>query len=330
MLVVVHSSSDHLLSEASHSPAQRHQSFHFKTDRDIVAWVSFGRVGSTMMRQVLSERAEKHGWQQHSGPQGLCHAKSLEFTHGQGVTRPALQQPPCADVEAGAVVQTDFGYCALLGLSRPCRYMTLLRDPIAMIISAYNWFCVNCHEGGIQCPNNETIRAERQKQQQETPRAYPELSCPNMSIVQYARHYSNPFTRQFSGKRAFCARNGVPQDASMLKECSVHLTDVDYQAAARVVADEQTLVLRLESMWLGNSTANYSGMRRLAHFLQEPDLLKHTPVIRNAHSHDYKPTQEELQELRRIQRFDLRLYEEVEFQEQSDVLREGRGMIDMG
>lgn len=279
---------------------------------DVIAWVSFGRVGSTTMREVLRHRGEMKGFRKYNGPDGLCHNKPIDWTV------PRDQAVLCSDVEDDYVVQTEYGFCHRLHHSRPCRYMTLLRNPIDVIISEYNWFCRDCMEGGRQCvPKAEQVA--RKQILEENPQSTPQLTCPNMLITDYAKHYRNQYTMQFSGKKIFCSRTGEPQKSTAFRDCSETLSEVDYQAALQTLTSPNILVLRLETLWEGIPGVSPPGITKLAEFLQDPELSGRAEVHKNKHKKSYMPTDAELAELRRILSFDIRLYEDMRRREEQNV-----------
>lgn len=278
---------------------------------DVVAWVSFGRVGSTTMREVLHHRAGAKGFATYNGPDGLCHAKPIDWT------APHDQKVPCSDVEDSYVVQTEYGFCQRLNRSRPCRYMTLLRHPLDMMISEYNWFCRDCMEGGKQCVD-ESEQLARKQYLQENPQTTPQLTCPNMLITDYAKHYRNQYTMQFSGKKIFCSRTGESQKTVAFRDCSETLTEVDFQAALQTLTSPNVLVLRLETLWEGIPGVCPAGITKLAEFLQDPDLSGRTEIHKNKHKKSYVPTPAELTELRRILSFDIRLYKHMQRREEKN------------
>jgi len=276
---------------------------------EVIAWVSFGRVGSTTMREVLHHRARLKHYRHYEGPDGLCHNKPLNWT------APASEKLQCEDVEQGYVVQTEYGFCQRLNNSRPCRYMTLLRSPLDMMISEYNWFCKDCMEGGKQCVA-QSKQIARRRFLKSNPQNTPQLTCPNMQITDYAKHYRNQYTMQFSGKKIFCSRTGESQNSVTFRDCSETLTEVDFQAALQTLTHPAFLVLRLETLWEGIPGVSPSGITKMANFLRDPDLSGRAEVHRNGHNKSYVPTEEEVVELRRILSFDIRLYEEMKRREE--------------
>jgi hypothetical protein len=187
----------------------------------LVAWISFGKVGSSTMRVVFKRRAVERGWQKfvpgrgfvgigfHMSPGDLliCHAKSraVRLLNGTDVGLSIAQR--CSDAPDGYVVQTNYGYCD--AVHRPCRYVTILREPISRLVSAYNYFCLACSEGGSQCVEGGTrarlveANAEVPRDAQGLPLTPPQLSCPNMSLVDYASRegWGNYYVRRLSATR---------------------------------------------------------------------------------------------------------------------------------
>ena len=82
----------------------------------------------------------------------------------------------CLSQPAGAVVlDTKFGFCErVVKASRSCQYIVIMRDPLDRLISAYNFFCVACHEDGRECTG---------------------FGCPQLSLVEYARKTGPYYTQ---------------------------------------------------------------------------------------------------------------------------------------
>jgi len=270
------------------------------------------QVGSTTMRQVLSARASKHNWHTYPGSQGMCTAKPLNLS--------LATLPQCSDVERSNVVQTDFGYCSLLNGARSCKYMTLVREPLDMMVSRYNYYCLACAENGTECPGfagdgqvNSDVRDRilRIRQSSFDPRlsSRPVLSCPDMSLVDYARYAGNIYTGMFSGRKTLCDQEFFPDistgnEAYMACRNTVHTED--FRKALAFPLNAENLVLRLESLYTDNRP---NGMDQLAAFLHEDDMAPSAQtVLRNKNRHQYTPSLHEKEELRSILIYDVLLY----------------------
>lgn len=288
------------------------QADHVRTDpgeEPIYAWMSFGRVGSTMMRNIIATRAKQHGWTKDwGGGQGLCKAKPLDYN--------SESPPPCGDTEDTAIVQTQWKFCERLAhvSARPCKYLTLLRDPIDRTVSQYNWFCRACSEDGIQCTTKEKIE-ERKRDQAKDPTKTPMLTCPDMSLVDYTRHYGNEFVEELSGREIECARAtfrmGWEEYGPEYRDCVVRVNEDHLQKSIDFIKDPNNLVLQLEKFWQGTETEP-RGLDRLASFLNDPEVATQKEVHVNENVEHYEPTEEELAEMRQILALDIRLVAKLE------------------
>ena len=66
-----------------------------------------------------------------------------------------------------------------------CRLFTVLRHPISRLLSAYSYFCLDCAESGRQCAGSHS---------------HPErigLTCPHMSLEEYARYFGSMYAGFF-------------------------------------------------------------------------------------------------------------------------------------
>ena len=105
-------------------------------------------------------------------PQAIC-TESFGYLHQQGLRPNRLR---CEALPNGYVLQASaHGYCELLDLSRkrPCRYLTLLREPTARMVSAYRYYCQGCAEGACSSPDS---------------------ICPNTTLLEYAAREGNQYT----------------------------------------------------------------------------------------------------------------------------------------
>lgn len=164
----------------------------------VIGYVSFGKVGSSLLRKLMEARAKALGWEHYRREEDreICHSYNTEGT------------PDCADVPDGYVVQTQYGFCEALHntTGRECRYFTILREPVERLVSAWNYFCRACAEGGSFCVDDQKERDKKKAEGKALPRDDHGIpigdvpnSCPDMDVVSFAVHKGNNYVRQFSG-----------------------------------------------------------------------------------------------------------------------------------
>jgi len=259
------------------------------------------------MRELLKRRDLHHGWGNvgHAVPPGTtCHSK-WHVNRGDGLMHPG-KRPPCSSVPAGYVVQTDFGFCELMRkfANRSCRYMTLLREPVSRIASDWNYFCVDCAEGGSKCParHNQTELMKRvsyndalRRDEDGVPLSRPVNSCPRMGFVDYAKFEGNKYLQAFGGDLQAITSGHVP--ASQLSE-SAHL-----ERAMHALHRPDMLVLITEEL-------SHGALPMLWEDLGESMALPNIPR-RNSHGHDHVPTVNETQAVGKILTMDTQLYQSI-------------------
>lgn len=314
----------------------------------LLAWVAFGKTGSSSLRDVLERRIEARDWTRYTPPgeNSICHAYKLMS---------ASRSLPCADVPEGYVLQTLHGFCELLAAVRPerrCRYMTLLRDPIERVISEWNYFCVGCAEGGRMCANSTLQRMVDSTMGPAFRSAgLPNNTCPSMSLTDYATLSGNRYTAEFS--RTDDTWNGAPTmplrhsgnsghdpweysyTPSVLSAVFAgwrHLGESEYRAALARLTSPSLLVLFSETLTqlvghngstVGSSTAypasatwcDRVGFARLSSFLGERVCPSshdgHVKSNVNTHKVEDRPSPKHLRSLERALAWDIRLHREL-------------------
>mmetsp|Transcript_19926 Transcript_19926/g.43467 ORF Transcript_19926/g.43467 Transcript_19926/m.43467 type:complete len:574 (-) Transcript_19926:99-1820(-) len=277
-------------------------------DKGINVYVAFGKAGSSTIRRVLSDRAKAKGW---LTPAELgCGSKdpwrkSSNETCIYAPCRVNGRPPRCSDQPGGSVIQTRLhGYCehlAAQGSARPCRYFTVLREPIARVLSEYAYFCRDCEENRKFCEHSKHFTSSLRKR-----------ICPDISLVEWAKRHNNEYTRTFS----YAFDPDPPTREASYKKYKHRMDkyysdagaafkpgEAEYEAAWQSLTSPNMQVLILEDLdedlaalrtWIGDS---------------ESLRLPKSPV--NAQKNSYNATPEEISELQRIFAPDMRLYDAV-------------------
>lgn len=251
----------------------------------VVAYIQFGKAGSSSMRNILNHRALVRGWPVQRHQEAHCADVNCDSrickAEGPYKDKDGIE---CSDEPDGAVITTTFpGYCEAVGSKRPCRYMTLLREPIDRTISAYNYWCRDCKDSHLFCKKG--------------------WSCPDMSIVEWARRHGNDYTRRFAVLPGHSTKvaHGFYADTGH----SQKLTKQDFKTAVKFV--KSAFVLTTDEL---GSLHEGQEEHRLVDFLNgDRSVLDSLPSARNTHQHGYEPTEAEMKELKKVLKYDIKLYE---------------------
>lgn len=158
-----------------------------------ILYVAFDKTGSTSLQRTFSDVL-----------------KTRYFS-------PDFRCPP----PRWPILWYTWGQYAHFGLSEftSVKYMTMLRDPLSRLNSAYVYFCAWCSERGRQCGR-------------EAPSV---LTCPNLTLTQYAHAFADLYTRAF---------------ANPYNHVDLHyeVTDVEYGNAISFFETTKPLVLFLEDL----------------------------------------------------------------------------------
>ena len=282
----------------------------------LTVFVHVGKTGSSTARHWLwtvATRCDEHTnltkQVKHHIEQPDCSWVCDLSEQGTRSESRGLDNPLCASKDV--VTADGYGSCARAKpATRPCRYFTVLREPISRLLSEYRYFCRGCAERGKFCGRAVTTR------------------CPNMTIAEWAARQPNQYVRNFgqgwarhvpandSHARAYyCSyvsgftRRGCGDEAgSLVSTPPPDLTELDLERAAAALSAPDMLTL-----WTDQLESPSDGWPRLAHWLQgtraghalaaaplpEPDNV--------GHNHD-EPLAEELRAACEINTFDCRLY----------------------
>ena len=164
-------------------------SFSAQSPTPVVVYVRFDKTGSTTIHHVLMRRAAHLGW------------PKLRYDCVCARGAPNITSRICTREFAGAdyclsftppkgthvIADKQYGLCERVRSSalrdgqtpRPCHYLSTFREPIARLVSSYNYFCVACSERNRKCPMAQRHNASGAFRP----------SCPNITLSQYAEVY---------------------------------------------------------------------------------------------------------------------------------------------
>ena len=294
----------------------------------LTVFVHVGKTGSSTARNWLwtvATRCDKHAhltkqvhhhvaqpncsWVCDLGQGKRAGQASRASEQGKQSESRGLDNSLCASKDV--VTGDGYGSCARVQpAARPCRYFTVLREPMNRLLSEWRYFCLGCAESGKFCGRDVTTR------------------CPNMTIAEWAARQPNQYVRNFgqgwarhvpanySHARAYyCSyvsgftRRGCGDEAgSLVSTPPPDLTELDLERAAAALSAPDMLTL-----WTDQLDSPSDGWPRLARWLQGTragDALAAAPLPEPdnvGHNHD-EPLAEELRAACRINELDCRLY----------------------
>jgi hypothetical protein len=198
-----------LANPASFAAPYQHGDLHSPSNRagPLYAFMGFEGAGDTLMHKVLARRQDQFSpgciWPYLEVP-GRRHARRLDsFEHGKPICdihergAQTCYQKTCdfSAVSVDAMMDaSQTRFCEdtqVAGLApRPCEYFTLLRDPVDRLYADYASNCRACKKTG-RCSGNGNDRVRS---------GFGPLTCPDMTIEEYARYFGNVYTRAFAAK----------------------------------------------------------------------------------------------------------------------------------
>ena len=266
------------------------------SQRPLAIFVHEGKTGSSTMRTVLRELQRKN-----ETDRWLCDFGSTNWT---------VSDVLAACNKADIMIGGTHGLCT--HFQRPCFYFTLMREPVARLISAYNYFCLTCSDNGNYCRPDLTAGLFRG-------------ACPRMQFLEWATIHANQYTWHWSGHFAMRAEESGVNDAYFRGSLRGFvdrppLTDADFAAATRTLAAPNMLVLRTEQLdilgwdklaaWLaGTRAARLLGI--VARQRSAVGSANGTVVKFNNGSWVYTPTAAEKERVCVVNHFDCKLYGSV-------------------
>ena len=259
------------------------------------------KCGSSSLRAVMREAQRLSN----NGPPWLCEMDRMHDLTYANVSKVCAQ----AEVVLGPA---GYGMCSFF--DRPCRYFTILREPVARMSSAYNYFCLSCAENGKLCKAARTTSANFN------------ASCPNMRFLEFAAIFANSYTWRYSGRYTVSPRDrdiradmdpthyylhsldGFPDN--------VPLTESDLDAAREALNAPDMLVLKSEDLdggpawprlerWLSGTRAA-AALRRL-----DPQHAQQHSFVNVQSKYIYTPSAANKERACVINHFDCRLYQSL-------------------
>jgi len=200
---------------------------------------------------------------------------------------------PGSTCNRSAVMPADYGACDAVK-PRPCQYFTTIREPLARLISEYSYFCLECQDKNKFCEARGRLNPAR---------------CPHqMSIVEWARNFSNPYTHHFSRSWTGNTTKHGYYHAKLhgfgdLPVAERKASAKNYESALMNLSKPDMLVLKTEEL-------SSMGWNRLGNFLGQSNLADFASKS-NVHEHDYEPTQAEQDVMREANGWDIKLYQHL-------------------
>ena len=112
-------------------------------DDDLLVYISIDKAGSSSIRNLLSRRANTRlepVAEYRSSLTGQCPPPVLKYTNlCEAALLRGTWPDACWHVNRGAVVvDSRLGFCSQ-GHGRACKYLLVLREPVARLVSSYNY-----------------------------------------------------------------------------------------------------------------------------------------------------------------------------------------------
>lgn len=216
------------------------------------------------------------------------------------------------------------GACPLMG--RPCNHVVLLREPISRLVSEYNYFCLDCSEGGKLCECNacrdapsrggcEECEARHHSHFADGKLVEWSFVCPHMGFVDWARHVANQYTWRFgrpwtNGTSLLSWRGYYSAYMQGFAGLLPPLTDDDVNTAFEALSAPDMQILWTEELddkgwpWL---LSQFEGTP-LGNALQQELASRSGSAHRNSNPHTFTPTAEQVKQARHVLNFDIQLY----------------------
>ena len=259
---------------------------------ELSVFVQLGKCGSSTMRSMLASLPDSR----------LCYmTKSLAVEMHKNRLLASLRNARignCIGSPAGTVMLgADLGYCELVANTRSCRYFTAMREPISRLLSQYDYFCRDCNDRRKFCGAAGMTHVPKPVQRGCSTKTLSFLGWISAFPEQYVRLFSNNWQQLESGYYRAYTSGFQGMDA---------VTEAEYQNALSLLRNpNRVFIAWTEKMDLPETWANLSiylghQFRRNASRVNKSKRKK---------KQKYVPTQEELNQVRKMNAFDMRLYD---------------------
>jgi len=236
---------------------------------------------------------------------------------------PTNAKQRCVNVPNNTLVKVShFGYCEAMQIEKNCTYFVMVQEPVANTVQSYNSYCLSCGHKGLFCERTGH-------------------TCPNISIIDWARSRSNILTRSFGTKVVWGAEEADGQTPTstpaevggrdlkarkgtgLVSRFVETLEEDDFRRALRHLRRPNVRPIGVEELNIGQRGRS-NGITVLG------DLLGTMPISELAqnrtHPHlvarlntsmqklvdkaslSYLPTAAELDEIRRIMKYDILIF----------------------
>ena len=284
------------------------------------------QLGSSSLRTVLEQRAKQSGLDdaRHRVPEQVEWARICQS--GSCVTKTALKsgkEPLCAAMPDNAVVQTVYGFCQILTSTtgRPCDYITVLREPVARMVSSHQYNCKACAEKGRWCPRRHQPKTQLRLAEANArlPRDRDGLlqlqgdsaklhnTCPGMSLLDFAAMVGNVYVDTF-GHDGLSPTYSARGDAGIDWFLAGEVTAAELSVATAALRRKDMLVLLTDEIRQGEG-----GMAALNDYLDDTpwDLPDWVWAKHNVNANPQAQANADRALVGRILRFDVALYAEA-------------------
>lgn len=281
----------------------------FPLHQSVTVYVQFSKVGSTTLRRTLKNTK---AW-----ADDLCFLHSGNLARSRQLKRHPFnytyaldpRQLPKTFTALKPLIQGSFGACMKLR-NTPCQYFTLLRDPIATMISSYSYFCKSCNEGWRVCREHLNLPI---KIRNSTAPGEKYVFCPKLSFLEYAQLVGNIFTRDFSLAAGCHAYRCKPSCSPFHEVCSPLPLLTEYHLSVAKQNLGRVFVLLIEQLFACDHAIAGSkcitGIEMLARAFHWDEIRAVQPLHEYKAEYKYSLSNWEKKEVKKILALDIELYE---------------------